>query len=37
MKTWECRYVEFLVKNSLIVEELPKGYAVYVKYFLGDF
>ncbi len=37
MKTWERCYVGFLVKNSSVLEELPNGYAVYVKYFSGDF
>lgn len=35
MKRWEQTYIEFLVRHSIGIEEVPKGYSVYVQYFLG--
>lgn len=30
MKSWEQTYIEFLVRHSIGIEEVPKGYTVYV-------
>lgn len=35
MKSWEKTYIERLVRHSTLLEEMPKGYTVYVKYFWG--
>ncbi len=35
MKSWKKTYFEFLVRHSTFLEEMPKGYSVYVQYFLG--